>query len=99
MKILLMLLMLAVVTDYGWASNNTRRHKPHTKHLRTQGMLHPFVLRLLYTPSYRLLSQHWQDRAAEGETVAQLLPPSGWSRCLSLLFPRCWSEYRSTRYL
>ena len=77
MKILLMSLMLAAVSDYSWASNNTRRHKPHTKHLRTQGMLHPFVLRLLYTPNYRLLSQHWQDRAAEGETVAQLLPFAG----------------------
>ena len=89
-----MFVMIAVVTDYSWASNDTLQHEVlakksvrkkksastrqrKRKQKRERNLLHPFVLRLLYTPSYRLLSQHGEDVAADDGEVVQMFPFAG----------------------
>ena len=80
MKILLCLLIVGLA-DYGWADTSVSQHERLAKkrlpkkktastslggQAQTRNLSYPFVLRLLYTPNYRLLSQHWQDKADEG---------------------------------
>ena len=66
----------------------TSRKKISTKQrasVAVRNMLHPFTLRLLYTPSYRLLSKHMRDMVEESKdakqnkvsiNIAQFLPIS-----------------------
>ena len=61
------------------------RKKMRSKHGVTRNLLHPFTLRLLYTPSYRFLSKYMRDRVEEIKDakeskvqieIAQFLPIS-----------------------
>ena len=91
MKILLFLL-IAGLAGYSWADTSVSQHERLAKkrlskkktvstslggQAQTRNLLYPFVLRVLYTPSYRLLSQHGKDVADDDGEIVQIFPFAG----------------------